>query len=182
MPQRSLVIQFPGSVLRILRTLERAGYPAYVVGGSLRDALRGQPPHDWDVTTSATPEQMTVVFENAHVRTFETGIKHGTITALVDHEPIECTTYRIDGVYTDGRHPDSVAFTDRIADDLCRRDFTVNAMACRVPGVTDLSDTQVDAGLIAEGDALELVDLFGGRGDLKRGVLRCVGEPVRRFT
>jgi tRNA nucleotidyltransferase (CCA-adding enzyme) len=175
-------MQLPYAVLRVLWTLERAGYPAYIVGGSLRDALRGKTPHDWDVTTPATPSQMQSVFEKAGLRTVETGIKHGTITVLVDHEPIECTTYRIDGAYTDGRHPDDVRFTDRIADDLCRRDFTVNAMACRLPTIAAMDESLLSSGLCTQNVPTELVDLFGGREDLRRGVLRCVGEPVRRLT
>ncbi|MBQ7318966.1 MAG: hypothetical protein IJW97_02150 [Clostridia bacterium] len=180
--EQPFAMQLPHTVLRVLWTLERAGYPAYIVGGSLRDALRGKTPHDWDVTTPATPPQMQSVFEKAGLRTVETGIKHGTITVLVDHEPIECTTYRIDGAYTDGRHPDDVRFTDRIADDLCRRDFTVNAMACRLPAVAAMDESLLSAGLCTQSVPTELVDLFGGREDLRRGVLRCVGEPVRRLT
>ena len=130
-----LSIHLPSALLVVLHTLEVAGYPAYLVGGSLRDALRGVSPHDFDVTTPALPRDMLAVFARAGLRTIETGLKHGTITVLVDGEPIECTTYRIESTYSDGRHPDAVQFTDRIADDLCRRDFTVNAMACRVPAM-----------------------------------------------
>ena len=182
MATEEYLLCLPSAVLRVLTTLERAGYPAYIVGGCLRDALRGKAPHDWDVTTPATPEQMLAVFGAAGVRTIETGLKHGTVTAIVDHEPVECTTYRLDGTYTDGRHPDTVSFTDRIADDLCRRDFTVNAMACRLPGVAAMTEEQICGGLRVRESELEPVDLFGGREDLGRGVLRCVGESTRRFT
>lgn len=177
----SVVITLPPALLRVLHALECAGYPAYMVGGCLRDAMRGVPPHDFDVTTAATPAQMLEVFCAAGLRTIETGLKHGTVTVLSDGEPIECTTYRIETTYSDGRHPDAVVFTDRIADDLARRDFTVNAMACRIPAAAR-ADFDCDAPLRAVvGENAEPVDLYGGREDLAAGVLRCVGEPCRRF-
>ena len=176
-----LSIHLPSALLVVLHTLEVAGYPAYLVGGSLRDALCGVPPHDFDVTTSALPQDMLAIFARAGLRTIETGLKHGTITVLIDGEPIECTTYRIESTYSDGRHPDAVQFTDRIADDLCRRDFTVNAMACRVPAAAR-ADFCTDAPLtVIVGQDAELVDLYGGQEDLAAGVLRCVGEATRRF-
>ena len=177
----TLSICMPPVLLRLLHTLEAAGYPAYLVGGSLRDALRGVPPHDFDVTTPATPSQMLAVFARAGLHTIETGLKHGTVTVMVEGEPIECTTYRVESTYSDGRHPDAVCFTDRIADDLCRRDFTVNAMACRLPDV-GRSDFCCDRPLtVTVGRDAELVDLWEGRADLAAGVLRCVGDPQTRF-
>lgn len=149
----------PEAARLILDRLHAAGYAAYTVGGCVRDALSGRAPHDWDICTSAPPEATMAVFSDR--RTLDVGMKHGTVTVLMDDAPYEITTFRMDGDYSDGRHPDSVAFTGRVEDDLARRDFTVNAMAY-APG---------------EG----LVDPFGGRDDLERGVIRCVGEPRERF-
>lgn len=173
-------LTIPSSVLRVLWHLERAGYPAYIVGGSLRDALMGKVPHDWDVTTAALPDQMLEIFGTAGLTTIPTGLKHGTVTVLVDHAPVECTTYRIDGDYTDARHPDRVEFTDRISDDLCRRDFTVNAMACRLPSLA-AQPLPPDKDLTVCEDEIEILDLFGGRDDLEGRIIRCVGEPEKRF-
>lgn len=177
----STAITLSGAVLRVLHALESEGYPAYIVGGCLRDAMRGVPPHDFDVTTAATPAQMLEVFCRAGIRTIETGLKHGTVTALSDGEPIECTTYRLETTYSDGRHPDAVVFTDRIADDLARRDFTVNAMACRIPAAAREDFDSISPLRAVIGENAELVDLYGGREDLAAGVLRCVGDPCRRF-
>ncbi len=154
-----LTINLPADVAVLLAMLRDAGYPAYAVGGCVRDALLGIEPHDWDICTSALPAEMQQVFRGLH--TVETGLKHGTLTVVVNHVPYEITTFRVDGAYTDHRHPDTVSFVDNIAEDLSRRDFTVNAMAW-----------SPDAGL---------VDLFGGREDLAAGVIRCVGEPALRF-
>ena len=154
-----LTICLPADVAALLAMLRDAGFPAYTVGGCVRDALLGITPHDWDICTSALPEQMQQVFKDLH--TVETGLKHGTLTVVVNHVPYEITTFRVDGEYTDHRHPDSVSFVDNIAEDLSRRDFTVNAMAW-----------SPDSGL---------VDLFGGREDLAAGVIRCVGDPALRF-
>ena len=153
-------IDIPDFVGTVLTRLRERGHSAYIVGGSLRDLLLGGVPHDWDVTTSARPEQTLAAFEDFN--TIPTGLKHGTVTVLVDRIPIEITTYRVDGTYTDSRRPDSVTFTDRISEDLARRDFTVNAMAYSPEG--------------------GLVDLYGGKEDLQAGILRAVGEPQRRFT
>ncbi len=152
------------------------GERAYPVGGCVRDTLMGIPPHDWDVAVTTAPERTVDLCEAAGYRTIPTGIQHGTITVLLPHsgdpadregayELIECTTCRTEGGYSDGRHPDAVAFTGRIADDLSRRDFTVNAMA-----------------LDTEGEALAVLDLFGGREDLTNRVIRAVGDPDTRFT
>ena len=179
----------PRAPLCALWLLERAGFAAYIVGGCVRDACRGVSPHDWDVTTAARPEQMLEVFGAAGYATVPTGIKHGTVSVLIDtaegRVPVECTTYRIDGDYTDARHPDRVSFTDRIADDLARRDFTVNAMAARVRGIgawEQLPPTADGRMYSFPEHDIELIDLHGGREDLSRGCLRCVGEPLVRFS
>ena len=151
-------IQLPSKVKTILDTLDAAGFEAYAVGGCVRDSLLGRTPQDWDVTTSAAPEQVKELFE----RTIDTGIQHGTVTVLLGGEGFEVTTYRIDGDYEDGRHPKEVTFTRSLSEDLKRRDFTINAMACN--------------------ERQGLVDLFDGAGDLERGLIRCVGEPRERFT
>lgn len=155
-------IEIPQSARTILDLLEAAGFEAFVVGGCGRDALMGRTPNDWDITTSARPEQTKAVAADAGFKTIDTGIKHGTVTVIVDHEPFEVTTYRADGSYSDGRHPDSIEFLDRIDGDLARRDFTINAMAYN--------------------PSRGLVDRFGGQADLEAGILRAVGDPRERFT
>ena len=149
----------PQGVQTILSVLRDGGRRGVVVGGCVRDACMGLPPHDFDVATDATPEEMLHLFRD--FRVLETGVKHGTVTILIDHVPFEVTTFRIDGDYRDHRRPDSVTFTTRLEDDLARRDFTVNAMAW---------------------DGQTLTDPFGGRRDALSRVLRCVGEPDVRFT
>lgn len=151
---------YPNYVQDIIDRLENSGESAYIVGGSLRDILLGIQPHDYDVTTSALPLRTLEIFSD--MRVIETGLKHGTVTVISQGEPIEVTTFRIDGEYTDSRHPDSVSFTDDITADLSRRDFTVNAMAYN--------------------KERGLVDPFGGSEDVKRGILRAVGDPEKRFT
>ena len=153
-------ISYPATVADVLARLVAAGEEAYIVGGSLRDALLGLPAHDFDIATSALPEKTLSVFSDERV--IETGLKHGTVTVILSGEPIEITTFRRDGDYTDGRHPDTVSFTDRITEDLSRRDFTVNAMAYHP-----------DRGL---------VDPFGGQDDLASRTLRAVREPTLRFS
>ena len=148
----------PESVKKVLQTLETAGCAAYAVGGCVRDLLRGVAPHDYDVTTAARPERVLALFDGFAI---PTGLQHGTVTVRVDGESIEVTTFRTDGDYTDHRRPDSVAFSDSLAEDLRRRDFTVNAMAMDLRGT--------------------VYDLHGGREDLQKGILRCVGEPEQRF-
>lgn len=150
----------PAPVLFVLNRLESAGYHAYCVGGCVRDHLMGRVPGDYDVTTSAKPDDMLRVFRDC--RLVETGLQHGTVTIVRDGMNIEVTTYRIDGTYDDGRHPDSVTFTDQLSDDLCRRDFTINAMA--------------------HSPERGIVDLFGGQEDLKKRVIRCVGCAEERFS
>ena len=149
----------PAPVQTALDRLNAAGFEAFVVGGCVRDALRGAEPHDWDCTTNAKPQQICACFRDFHV--IETGLQHGTVTVVIDHMPIEITTYRIDGVYADHRRPDSVTFTDSLTDDLARRDFTVNAMAYHP-----------ERGLI---------DPFHGADDLQCRMIRCVGNPQDRF-
>ena len=154
-----MVINIPPQVNRALEILHKAGFSAYVVGGAVRDAIMKKPGNDWDITTSALPEETLRIFSD--FRTIETGIKHGTVTVIVDGTPLEITTYRIEHGYSDNRHPDKVDFTDRVEDDLSRRDFTVNA--------------------IAYSPINGFRDPFSGVQDIKDGVIRCVGEPDRRF-
>lgn len=150
----------PPYLERVMTRLTDAGHAAFAVGGAVRDCLLGREPHDYDLTTSATPDEMAAVFSD--MRTIPTGIAHGTLTVLSDGNPIEITTFRVDGGYSDGRHPDAVSFSRRLDDDLARRDFTVNALAW-----------SKETGI---------VDLFGGIADLRAGVIRAVGEPTLRFT
>ena len=151
-------IVIPEQVNSILESLQKAGYEAYVVGGCVRDALLGREPHDWDITTSALPMEVKSVFS----RTIDTGLQHGTVTVLCGGTGYEVTTFRVDGVYEDGRHPKEVTFTPSLREDLKRRDFTINAMAYN--------------------NESGLVDLFGGQQDLENGIVRAVGDPVQRFT
>lgn len=155
-------INLPDDVKTILSTLHSAGYTAYVVGGCVRDSLLNRTPNDWDICTAATPDKMLELFTEHNYKTIPTGIKHGTITVMINDVGYECTTYRIDGDYSDGRHPDSVSYTDDIKEDLKRRDFTINAMAYN--------------------DETGLVDPYGGHDDLVRKTIRCVGHPDHRFT
>ena len=153
------MMTLPSQVHTALDRLEAAGWEAFVVGGAVRDALRGCAAGDWDITTNAEPEQVERVFSGE--RLIETGLRHGTVTVLLDGLPLEITTYRVDGGYSDHRRPDSVTFTRSLRDDLLRRDFTMNALAYN--------------------PQTGLVDICGGAEDLARGVVRCVGEPERRF-
>ena len=153
------MIQLPPQVQSALSRLNAAGFAAYAVGGCIRDLLMGRTPGDYDVATSALPEETAAVF--AGERVIETGLKHGTVTVLLDGEPLEITTFRIDGDYSDSRHPDAVAFTRSLREDLARRDFTMNAVAWNP----------------AEG----LRDPFGGAEDIRAQVIRCVGDPAARF-
>ena len=153
-------IILPSAVSTAIQQLNNAGYEAYAVGGCVRDSLMGTEPKDWDITTSATPAEMQMVFADS--RTIETGLKHGTLTVIVEGLPLEITTYRVDGDYSDGRHPDSVAFTGCLAEDLQRRDFTINAMAYHP-----------DKGV---------VDLYGGQEDISDELISCVGVAQKRFS
>ena len=154
-------IKYPAFVGDVLSVLEKNGHEGYIVGGSLRDMILGREPNDFDVTTSALPERVCEIFRAAGYSVIETGIKHGTVTVMCEKEPVEVTTFRFDGEYKDSRHPENVTFTRNIADDLSRRDFTVNAIAFSAKR--------------------GLVDLFGGEEDIKKRVIRCVGEPEKRF-
>ena len=153
-------MNYPREIRLVIERLENSGFEAFLVGGALRDALLGREANDFDVTTSALPSEMQRVFSD--FKTIETGLKHGTLTVLADGIPVEVTTYRIDGEYLDARHPSEVVFTRNLREDLARRDFTVNAMAYS--------------------EKAGLVDLFGGKEDLERGLIRAVGEPEKRFT
>ncbi|MEG1945553.1 MAG: CCA tRNA nucleotidyltransferase [Lachnospiraceae bacterium] len=153
-----MVIQLPDKVTTIINTLQGAGFEAYAVGGCVRDSLLGRDPKDWDITTSAKPEQVKSLFS----KTIDTGIQHGTVTIMLGKEGFEVTTYRVDGIYEDARHPKEVAFTVNLAEDLKRRDFTINAMAYNEQ----------------EG----LIDIFQGKEDLHNKIIRCVGNPIHRFT
>ena len=148
----------PQEVCAVLQTLERAGYEAYAVGGCVRDSLMGKAPHDWDVTTSALPEETMALFDHFAI---PTGLQHGTVTVRSGGLSFEVTTFRTDGDYPDHRHPAAVTFTRSLREDLARRDLTVNAMAMDMRGT--------------------LHDPFGGQADIRRRVLRCVGQPERRF-
>ncbi len=150
----------PRSVTNALEKLNNSGFEAFVVGGCVRDSLLGRQPNDWDITTNALPEQIMQVFSDCRV--IPTGVQHGTITVIVDEQPLEITTYRIDGEYTDNRHPDSVTFTGNLRDDLARRDFTINAIAYHPQS--------------------GIVDYYSGLADLDKQQIVCVGNPENRFT
>lgn len=152
-----MIIDLPKNVENIIERLKEHGFEGFAVGGCVRDSLLKKTPTDWDITTDALPEDMKKIFK----KTFDTGIAHGTVTVLMDGVGYELTTYRIDGNYSDGRHPDSVSFSKNLSEDLCRRDFTINAMA--------YSHNK------------GIVDLFGGRKDLQNGIIRAVGDAKKRF-
>ena len=158
-----MTFDLPVNVKKIIRTLQNAGFDAYAVGGCVRDVMLGRKPADWDVTTNARPEQVKKLFR----RTIDTGIKHGTVTVMMNdvnrtYKGYEVTTYRIDGEYEDSRHPKEVTFTEDLKEDLRRRDFTINAMAYN--------------------EKTGLVDEFGGAEDLRCRMIRAVGDPYERFT
>ncbi len=163
-------VVFPDYVSKMIARLRECGFSAYAVGGCIRDSLIGRVPNDWDITTSSLPEQTAEVFSAPPFRVrIDNGLRHGTVTVFMDGQPCGCceiTTFRCDGTYSDHRRPDSVSFVTDLREDLARRDFTVNAMAAAP----------------AENGNVEFHDPFGGQGDLKSGILRCVGEPNRRFT
>lgn len=150
-------ICLPKKVKWIIDTIQAAGFEAYAVGGCIRDSILGRTPDDWDITTSAKPENVKALFH----RTLDTGIQHGTVTVMLEREGFEVTTYRVDGKYEDGRHPKEVSFTASLTEDLKRRDFTINAMAYN--------------------EEIGLVDIFDGLEDLRNGIIRCVGNPEKRF-
>ena len=150
-------IKMPVQAREIIEKLRHAGYEAYIVGGCVRDSILEKDPADWDITTSASPVEIKELFPY----TIDTGIEHGTVTVMIDHQPFEVTTYRVDGKYQDHRRPTQVHFTKSLKEDLLRRDFTINAMAYN--------------------DDDGLIDLYGGLADLKNGMIRCVGEAAQRF-
>lgn len=151
-------IEVPQEVEWIIGKIREHGFEAFAVGGCVRDTLLSRTPGDWDITTSAEPEKIKRIFP----RTVDTGLQHGTVTVIKNRKGYEVTTYRIDGEYHDGRHPDSVEFTKNLTEDLKRRDFTINAMAYS--------------------HETGIVDVFGGMDDLKAGIIRCVGSPTERFS
>ena len=151
-------IDMPNDVEFIINTIKSHGHQAYAVGGCVRDSIMGLTPNDWDITTSALPSDIKEYFN----KTIDTGIEHGTVTVMLHNVGYEVTTYRIDGEYKDGRHPSSVEFSDRLTDDLCRRDFTINAMAYN--------------------NITGLVDEYGGIDDINNRIIKCVGNPIERFT
>lgn len=151
-------IELPRKVIMIINNLQLHGYEAFAVGGCVRDSILCRRPEDWDITTSAKPEEIKRLFR----RTVDTGIEHGTVTVMIGKEGFEVTTYRVDGEYADSRHPKEVTFTTNLEEDLKRRDFTINAMAYN--------------------DEVRLVDVFGGMKDLNHHLIRCVGDPMERFS
>lgn len=151
-------IKMPENVKMILDKLSSEGHEAVIIGGCVRDSIMGIEPHDWDIATSAQPEEIMECFK--HYNLMKAGLKHGTVTVIIDHEPYEITTYRIDGEYSDHRRPDSVDFTCDLAEDIMRRDFTINAIAY---------------------DGENIIDLHDGIGDLQKGIIRCVGNANARF-
>ncbi len=153
-------MEIPKQIEEVLEKLENAGFEAYIVGGCVRDGIMGKTAHDYDITTSADPRETERVFSDCRV--VETGIKHGTVTVLFKGMSVEITTFRIDGDYPDGRHPENVSFSRNLNDDLARRDFTMNA--------------------IAYSPRRGIIDIFGGEADIKSRVIRCVGEPEKRFS
>ena len=155
---KQIVITLPEKVKMIIDTLQSHGFEAYAVGGCVRDSILGRKPEDWDITTSAMPEETKALFK----KTIDTGIEHGTVTVMIGREGFEVTTYRIDGEYEDSRHPKEVRFTRNLHEDLLRRDFTINAMAYN--------------------DREGLQDIFGGLKDLESGIICCVGDAEERFS
>lgn len=155
-------ITIPDGAAALLDVLDRAGFQSYAVGGCVRDSLLGLTPRDWDLCTPARPEQMRQALAGLDCAFLDTGVKHGTVTVLFRGDSYEITTFRVDGTYSDARHPDSVSFSASLEDDLARRDFTVNAMAYS--------------------EKRGLADPFGGERDLRRGLISCVGEPEKRFS
>lgn len=157
-----MTVNVPEKVKYILDTLNAHGFESYAVGGCVRDSIMGKEPFDWDITTSALPEKTIDIFEALGCKVIKTGIKHGTVTVLKDHEPFEVTTFRIDGEYTDRRRPDGVSFTANLQEDLKRRDFTINAIVANSDG--------------------EIKDFFGGIDDIKRKVIKAIGDPDKRLN
>ena len=156
--ERNIKIKMPENVKMILDKISGHGYEAVIIGGCVRDSVMEYMPHDWDIATSAQPGEIMEIFKEFRLMT--AGLKHGTVTVIINHEPYEITTYRVDGKYTDFRRPDTVNFTSDLAEDVLRRDFTINAIAY---------------------DGEKIIDLHDGIGDIERGIIRCVGNPDDRF-
>ena len=154
-------IDIPAAAKRLIHLLELDGHTAYIVNGCVRDSLLGRPPHDWDICTSAYPEEVCELLDRYHIRSIKTGLQHGTVTAHYGMFDYEITTFRIDGEYSDNRRPDNVEFTDNLFVDLARRDFTINAIACDAES--------------------SIMDPFNGIGDLQLRRIRCVNNPDDRF-
>lgn len=169
-----MIIQIPEDVKYILEKLNNAGYEAYAVGGCVRDSILGRTPDDWDITTSAKPEETKALFP----KTIDTGIQHGTVTVMRNQVGYEVTTYRIDGEYEDSRHPKEVIFTADLLEDLKRRDFTINAMAYNHLAENESED---DTETTRDNSKSGLVDAFGGIEDIENKIIRCVGNPIHRF-
>ena len=159
---KNIKFVLPDAVCDVLACLHAADFEAYIVGGSVRDVVMGTVPHDFDITTSAMPQETVRIFTEKGYKVIETGLKHGTVTVLCGHEPVEITTFRIDGAYADARHPENVRFTAKLSEDLKRRDFTVNALVYAP-----------ESGVI---------DLFDGLSDIQKKILRCIGNPKERFS
>ncbi len=153
-------LALPDDVKEIIEKLNKNGFEAFAVGGCVRDSILGNTPNDWDICTNAKPLEIKSCFADYNM--FDAGMKHGTISVVVNHIVYEITTYRIDGEYKDNRHPENVTFTDDITNDLARRDFTINAMAYN--------------------EQQGLIDPFGGQSDLEKGIIKCVGNPDKRFN
>lgn len=156
--ERNIKIKMPENVKMILDKISGHGHEAVIIGGCVRDSVMEYMPHDWDIATSAQPEEIMEIFKDFRLMT--AGLKHGTVTVIIDHEPYEITTYRVDGKYTDFRRPDTVNFTSDLTEDVLRRDFTINAIAY---------------------DGEKIIDLHNGIGDIEQGIIRCVGNPDDRF-
>ena len=154
----NLDIIMPSNVKMILNKIKENKHEAVIVGGCVRDSIMEYMPHDWDIATSAQPTEIIEIFKDFRIMT--AGLKHGTVTIIIDHEPYEITTYRVDGKYTDYRRPDTVSYTRNLAEDLLRRDFTINAIAY---------------------DGENIIDLHDGVDDIKNKIIRCVGNPDDRF-
>lgn len=155
-----MIIKIPEQVKQIINIFEQNGFEAYTVGGCVRDSITNKNPDDWDITTNALPNQIIKCFENYKI--IKTGLKHGTVTILINHKAFEITTFRIDGIYSDNRRPDTIEFTKNLKEDLSRRDFTINS--------------------IAYNDKVGLIDFFGGKNDIENRIINCVGKPDLRFN
>lgn len=170
----------PSAVCKALLRLAEQGFSVCLVGGCVRALLMEDVPHDFDIATSALPEQVLGLFRS--FKTIEAGLSHGTVLVIIDHCPIEITTYRVDGLYSDRRRPDQVSFTDSIEADLSRRDFTINAMAWPIPATIAGADPDLKEAVAFDFSPDQVIDPYGGRADISHRLIRCVGEADRRFS